>query len=101
LLFSRAGVIATSEFLSGTQRLAITVPCRFSPFDPRFSPFNFSHLLGFGFHANLPTPYGPTFRPNFYGRTTIMRRSIQLDRTEALPVKTIHRSGLVYSGRYR
>jgi hypothetical protein len=33
--------------------------------------------------------------------TTIMRRSIQLDRTEALPVKTIHRSGLVYSARYR
>jgi hypothetical protein len=30
-----------------------------------------------------------------------MRRSIQLDRTEALPVKTIHRSGLVYSARYR
>jgi len=38
-------------------------------------------------------------RPNFYGKTTIMRRSIQLDRTEALPVKTIHRSGLVYSAR--
>jgi len=28
-----------------------------------------------------------------------MRRSMQLDRTEALPVKTIHRSGLVYSAR--
>jgi hypothetical protein len=55
----------------------------------------------FGFHANLPTPYGPSFRPNFYGRTTIMRRSIQLDRTEALPVKTIHHSGLVHSARYR
>jgi hypothetical protein len=43
----------------------------------------------------------PSFRPNFYGRTTIMRRSIQLDRAEALPVKTIHGSGLVYSARYR
>jgi len=30
-----------------------------------------------------------------------MRRAMQLDRTEALPVKTIHRSGLVYSARYR
>ena len=30
-----------------------------------------------------------------------MQRSIQLGRTEALPVKTIHRSGLVYSARYR
>jgi hypothetical protein len=30
-----------------------------------------------------------------------MRRSIQLDRTEALPVKTIYRSGLVHSARYR
>jgi hypothetical protein len=30
-----------------------------------------------------------------------MRRSTQLDRTEALPVKAIHRSGLVYSARYR
>jgi hypothetical protein len=30
-----------------------------------------------------------------------MRRSIQLDRSEALPVKTIHRSGLVYFARYR
>jgi hypothetical protein len=84
-----------------TQRLAITVQFRFSPFDPRFSPFDFFHLAVFGFHANLPTAYGPSFRPNFYGRTTIMRRSIQLDRTEALPVKTIHRSGLVYSTRYR
>jgi hypothetical protein len=30
-----------------------------------------------------------------------MRRSIQLDLAEALPVKTIHSSGLVYSARYR
>jgi hypothetical protein len=90
-----------AEFLRETQRPAITVQCRFSPFDPRFSPFNFFHLVVFCFHANLPIPFGPSFRPNFYGRTTIMRRSIQLDRTEALPVKTIHRSGLVYSARYR
>jgi len=65
-----------------------------SLFAMQFFPFACVRL-----HVNLPTPYGPSFRPNFYGKTTIMRRSIQLDRTEALPVKTIHRSGLVYSAR--
>jgi len=88
-----------AQFLRETQRLAITVQCRFSPFDPRFSPFNFFHLVVFGSHANLADSLRPIVRPNFYGKTTIMRRSIQLDRTEALPVKTIHRSGLVYSAR--